>query len=431
MTKFFSQPWADRARPQRPIDIIGQEEILGKGKFLLGALDADQIPSVILWGPPGSGKTSLANVIAKRTKSEFVNFSAAIAGVGEVRKVISRAEKKLSEENQRTILFIDEIHRFNKRQQDVLLPHVEKGTITLIGATTENPSFEINSALLSRAKVFVLKALDVEAIKQILEKTLKTIIKTETSVKGKTNNNIGKEFLGTKRKDIFKDKSFGESLGFIASLSNGDARVAINALQLAVESGKKIDKKLIQEIFQKSNLLYDKDGEEHYNLISALHKSMRGGNVDAALYWLTRMIEGGEDPLYIARRLVRFASEDVGVANNSALMLAVSAHQACHFLGLPECDVHLAHCVAYLTKSAKSVSIYKAIGRAKQDVRRYGNLPVPLSLRNAPTKLMKDLKYGKGYQYPPDYNWKENQEYLPTVIANLSLDKRSNPSTSK
>ncbi|MEA3273282.1 MAG: replication-associated recombination protein A [Patescibacteria group bacterium] len=419
MIEFYSQPWADKVRPQKPVDIIGQEEILGEGKFLLGAVDADQIPSTIFWGPPGSGKTSLANVIAKRTNSEFVNFSAAIAGVGEVRKIISKAEQQLSEKNQKTILFIDEIHRFNKRQQDVLLPHVEKGTITLIGATTENPSFEINSALLSRTKVFVLKALDSKAIKEILEKTLKIIRKegilTE-STDETARKNIKKISSGIKEKNIFSSKIFSKALDLIASLSNGDARVAINALQLAVESGKKVDKKLIQEIFQKSNLLYDKAGEEHFNLISALHKSMRGGDVNAALYWLMRMIEGGEDPLYIARRLVRFASEDVGIANNSALMLAISTHQACHFLGLPECDVHLAHCVAYLTKSAKSVSIYKAVGQAKQDVKKYGNLPVPLSLRNAPTKLMKDLKYGKGYQYPPDYNWQENQEYFPEKL---------------
>jgi putative ATPase len=402
MNKFHSRPWADLVRPQDFAEIIGQEKLLGKNKFLFSAIEGDHIPSLILWGPPGSGKTSLAHVIALKTSAEFVNFSAAVSGIGEIKKIAEVAIKRISENNQPTILFIDEIHRFNKRQQDVLLPYVEKGILTLIGATTENPSFEINSALLSRTKVFILQALDQKSLRKILARTLQIIEKEKRSQGKKTR---GK-----------KIKCPAKILDFIATFSNGDARVAINALQLAVESGKKLDKKVIEDIFQKSCLLYDKGGEEHYNLISALHKSMRGGNASAALYWLTRMIKGGEDPLYIARRLVRFASEDIGMANNSALMLAVSAYQACHFLGLPECDVHLAHCVVYLTKSAKNVSIYKALGKAKEDVKNYGNLAVPFHLRNASTKLMRNLGYGRDYKYSPDYKWQEDQQYFPDKL---------------
>lgn len=397
--KKTSQPWADILRPKQIEEIFGQERLLKKGGFLATAIRGDRIPSMIFWGPPGSGKTSLAHVIAEETASVFVNFSAATSGVPEVRKIIEAARLRLEKENKHTILFIDEIHRFNKKQQDILLPHVEKGIVTLIGATTENPSFEVNAALLSRTRVFVLDRLEPEAVKKILERAIKKMFSQKDA-----------ELLAK------KIDSSDEVVDLIAFLANGDARNAINVLEMAFNSGKKIDKKLIKEIYQKNHLLYDKGGEEHFNIISALHKSMRGGDADAAIYWLARMIEGGEDPLYIARRLVRFASEDIGLANNSALMLAVSTYQACHFLGYPECDVHLAHCVAYLAKSPKSIAAYSAIKRAKGDVVEYGNLPVPLHIRNAPTKLMKGLGYGKGYKYSPDYEWKEDQEYLPSKL---------------
>jgi len=389
MAKDLAQPWADKIRPEKLEDIIGQDELLGKDKFLVNAIINDGIPSMVFWGPPGSGKTSLANVIANQTKAEFIKLSAALSGTAEVKGIIAKAENNL-EKDKKTILFLDEIHRFNKRQQDVLLSHVEKGTLILIGATTENPSFEVNSALLSRTRVFVLKRLGLGSIKKILKRALK-----KSSPKTK-----------------FPDKL----LNLIAYLSNGDARTAINALQLTIQSKRKISKELVREIFQKSHLLYDKDGEEHYNIISALHKAMRGGDANAALYWLVRMLEGGEDPLYIARRLVRFASEDIGLANNSALMLAVSTYQACHFLGMPECDVHLAHCVIYLSKSPKDVSAYEGVSKARADVKKYGNLPVPLHIRNAPTKLMKNLGYGKGYKYSPKHDWKEDQEYFPDKL---------------
>lgn len=389
-------PWADRVRPEKLEEVFGQDELLSEDKFLARIIKSDAIPSMIFWGPPGSGKTTLANVIARQTNSEFVNFSAAISGVGEVRKIIEIAKERLKEEKRQTILFIDEIHRFNKKQQDILLPHVEKGSVVLIGATTENPSFEVNAALLSRTRVFVLQRLSADAIKQILKRTLKIVA------------------ADAKEKKKFKVSE--DILTLISAMSNGDARTAINVLQMAIESKTVINKKLIKEIFQKSHLMYDKGGEEHYNIISALHKSMRGGNADAALYWLARMIEGGEDPLYIARRLVRFASEDIGLKNNSALMLAVSTYQACHFIGLPECDVHLAHCVAYLAKSPKNVQVYKAIKEARSDVAKHGNLPVPLHIRNAPTKLMKNLGFGKGYKYSPHFDWKEDQEYMPEKL---------------
>jgi putative ATPase len=386
-------PWADRFRPQEMSEIAGQEVVFKKGSFLHGMIEKDALFSLIFWGPPGSGKTSLAFVIANKTGGRFINFSAATSGVPEMKKEIEKAKKFLEEENQKTILFIDEIHRFNKRQQDVLLPYVEKGTVILVGATTENPSFEVNAALLSRSKVVVLKRIDSESMIKILDRVWGMVKKEKLA---ESKNKI--------RPEVFK---------LIASMANGDARTAINTLQMAVQSGKEISLELIKEIFQKSHLFYDKSGEEHFNIISALHKSMRGGDADAAVYWLARMLEGGEEPLYIARRLVRFASEDIGMANNSALMLAVSVYQACHFLGLPECNVHLAHCVIYLAKSKKSVAAYKAIKSAKDDVVRFGNLPVPLHIRNAPTKLMRDLGYSKGYQYSPDHDWKENQDYFP------------------
>ncbi|MBD3300213.1 MAG: AAA family ATPase [Candidatus Moranbacteria bacterium] len=381
-------PWAEKYRPKTLSALLGQEHLTGKNKVIFNFIFQDNLPSMIFWGPPGCGKTTLANIIAQKTKSNFIKFSAATSGIPELRKILERA-KEDSRFKEKTIIFIDEIHRFNKKQQDILLPHLEEGVATLIGATTENPSFEINSALLSRARVFVLKKIQPREIVKILEKILK--------------------------KERIK-KIAPALLNLIADLSNYDARVAINSLEILVKSRKKPSKSLVREIFQKSHLLYDKKGEEHYNLISALHKSMRVGDENASLYWLARMMEGGEEPLYIARRLIRFASEDIGLANNSALLLAVSTYQACHYLGYPECDVHLAHCVAYLAKSKKDVAVYKAVKKARHDVREFGSLEVPLSIRNAPTKLMKDLNYGKDYVYPPDYNYKVKKNYLPKEL---------------
>jgi len=390
MENNFAQnaPLADIIRPQSLEEVFGQEELLGKEAFLGQAIRQDRVPSLIFWGPPGSGKTTLAFIIAKETKSDFLNLSAVSSGKKDLLKIIERAKenKKIS---RKTVLFIDEIHRWNKAQQDALLPQVENGTLTLIGATTENPSFEVISALLSRVRVFVLQRLEEENIEKILRRALQ---KTQKKVKA----------------DVLK---------MIARFSNGDARMAINTLEACLNQKVEVTEELVKKVLQKSHLLYDKSGEEHYNIISALHKSMRGGNADAAVYWLARMIEGGEDPLYIARRLVRFASEDVGLANNTALLLANAVFDACHKLGYPECNVHLAQCVIYLAKSQKSVAAYLAYGKAKEDVEKWGNLPVPLPIRSAPTKLMKDLQYGKGYKYTPLED-SSNQEYLPKELKN-------------
>ena len=392
-------PLADRLRPQTLEDFVGQKEIVGQGKLLRQALERDEIPSMIFWGPPGVGKSTLARIIANLTKSDFVQFSAVASGVKEFRAVIKAAEERRKFHQQRTILFIDEIHRWNKSQQDGLLPYVEKGVITLIGATTENPSFEVNSALLSRCRVFVLNQLTEHDLELILNRSLK-------------------QGFGDLRIEVSD-----QTLRFLASMANGDARIALNALEFAVgavkpdERGRIIlDQEIIKEALQKSHYLYDKDGEQHYNLISALHKSVRGGNADAALYWLGRMLEAGEDPLYVARRLIRLAVEDIGLANSAALEQAVACYQGCHFLGMPECDIILAQCVVYLTKSKKSVAIYQAYGQVKQDVKNTMDEPVPLHLRNAPTKLMKELGYGQDYKYSPDYDWREDQEYLPDKL---------------
>jgi len=390
-------PLATYFRPKNLAEFVGQEKIIGAAGWLYRAIKADQVPSLIFWGPPGSGKTTLAFIIAEETKAEFVEFSATSSGVKDLKKVVDRA-KESKRLGTKTILFIDEIHRWNKAQQDALLPQVENGTIILIGATTENPSFAVNGALLSRSKVIVLEALRVEDLEKIISRAAK----------------------------VLKVKLSAEVLALIIKFSNGDARKALNILESAVEAvlgdtvdsgGKtgKITPQLIKDIINKPNLLYDKNGEEHYNLISALHKSMRGGQADAAVYYLVRMIEAGEDPLYIARRLIRFSSEDVGLANNSALMLANAVYEACQKTGLPECGVNLAHCVIYLAKSPKSISAYLAYGRAQKEVETSGNLPVPLHLRNAPTKLMKDLDYGKGYKYTPLED-DSQQEYLPEKI---------------
>jgi putative ATPase len=386
-------PLPDLIRPESLADFFGQEKLVGKTSYLFRAIENDQIPSMILWGPPGSGKTTLAHIIASATKSEFLKISAVSSGKKMLLEIIDKAqENKL--QNKKTILFIDEIHRWNKAQQDALLPYVENGTITLIGATTENPSFEVNSALVSRTRVFVLEKLTPTDLEKIIERALEKI-KADKTIKIDT-----------------------DTVKLLANLSNGDARMALNTLEACINQTENITPELVKEVLQKSHLLYDKSGEEHYNIISALHKSMRGGNPDASVYWLARMIEGGEDPLYIARRLVRFASEDIGLANNTALLLANAVFDACHKLGYPECNVHLTQCVIYLAKSKKDITAYEAYGKAKKDVEKFGNLPVPLHLRNAPTKLMKELGYSQGYKYTPLEDSRE-QSYLPEELWNI------------
>lgn len=393
--KSQNKPLADRIRPKKIEDFLGQEEILGVGKLLRLAIESDQLPSMILWGPPGSGKTTLAHIIAKRTNNEFLQISAVTSGLKDLRQIIKKAKENTDFYNKKTILFIDEIHRWNKAQQDALLPLVEKGTITLIGATTENPSFEVRSALLSRCRVFILNQLNEAQIIEIIMRA----VKDKESGLGKLNLKIDKEVIET-----------------IAQMSNGDARTALNILEYASSLNDKITLDIVKEAFQRTNLLYDKDGEEHYNIISALHKSMRGSDPDAALYWLARMLKAGEDPLYIARRLVRFASEDIGLANSRALEQAVAAYQACHFIGMPECNVILSQAVVYMAKCKKSNELYRAYTKVSKDIEESGNLPVPIHLRNAPTKLMKDLGYGKDYKYSPDYNYKEKQDFMPDKL---------------
>lgn len=396
-------PLADQMRPRTLDEVVGQSDLVGEGKILRRLIEDDAVPSMIFWGPPGSGKTTLARVIANTTNADYAALSATSNGVKEVRKVIEEAKGKRSE-GRKTIVFIDEIHRFTKSQQDVLLPYVEDGTIALIGATTENPSFEVNSALLSRCRVFILRALEVTDIELILKRAL------IDKARG----------LGDKKINITQ-----KSITFIAELANGDARAGLNALEIAsliANSDKngtiEISEDVIKEALQKTHLLYDKGGEEHYNIISALHKSMRGSDANASLYWLGRMLEAGEDPLYIARRLIRFASEDIGLANSFALPQAISAYQACHFIGIPECTVNLAQAVVYMAKSKKSAELYKAYQEVQNDIKNFPNESVPLHLRNAPTKLMKDVGYGKGYKYTPDYKSEEEaeQEYLPKKL---------------
>jgi putative ATPase len=399
----INNPLADRMRPETLEEFLGQDEIVGEKKLLREAIKTDKIPSMIFWGPPGTGKTTLAFIIAKQTKSEFVRVSAVSSGLKDLREIIERAkiDQRL---NKRTILFIDEIHRWNKTQQDGLLPHIESGLVTLIGATTENPSFEVRGALLSRSRVFVFKQLSKESIALIIKRAIKD----------------KKKGLGSLKIKIDK-----KAIDLLSLVSNGDARIALNILEYAASVSSKIDVELIKEATQKASLLYDKDGEEHYNIISALHKSMRGSNANAALYWLSRMVESGEDPLFIARRLVRFASEDIGLANSRALEQAVAAYQACHFIGYPECNVILAQAVVYMSKCKKSNELYMAYGKVADDVRKYGNLPVPLHLRNAVSKLMEEVGYGKGYKYSPEYGYKENQEYLPEKLRGRKYLKDS------
>lgn len=398
MVEIKQNPLADRMRPEKLSDFLGQDEIIGNDKMLKKAIESDNIPSMIFWGPPGSGKTTLAFIIAKQTKSDFIQISAVNSGVKDLKSIIEKA-KENQENNKNTILFIDEIHRWNKAQQDALLPHVEKGLITLIGATTENPSFEIRGALLSRSRVFVLKQLDKEYLSKIIESALLN-----------EEKGLGKLKLKLDKKTI----------KLLSQMSNGDARTALNVLEYAATLSKnnKISSDEIKEAFQKSYLMYDKNGEEHYNIISALHKSMRGGDANASLYYLARMLEAGEDPLYVARRIVRFASEDIGLSNSRALEQAVAAYNACHFIGLPECNVILAQAVVYMAKCHKSNELYVAYQKVAKDVKEFGNLPVPLHIRNAPTKLMKNLGYGKDYKYSPDYEYKENQTYLPEKLKN-------------
>ena len=375
---------------------LGQESLVGEGKMLSMAIQQDKIPSIIFWGPPGSGKTTLALIIAKQTKSEFKQLSAVSSGKKDLQAVIEEAQMNVRL-GKKTILFVDEIHRWNKAQQDALLPFVERGVVTFIGSTTENPSFEIISALLSRCHVFILKSLEEENIAKIIKNALKDKVNGLGNLKIKMNPSV---------------------IALLAKMANGDARCALNVLEYSASLSKEITKDILSEAFQKSHLMYDKSGEEHYNIISALHKSMRGSDVNASLYWLSRMIEAGEEPLYIARRLIRFASEDIGLANSLALVQAISTYQACHFIGLPECNVVLAQCVVYMAKSKKSNELYTSYAMAKKDVEELGNLPVPLHLRNAPTKLMKDIGYGKDYKYSPEHNYKEEQQYLPDKLKN-------------
>lgn len=378
-------PLASRVRPDTLDEFVGQEHLLGKGKILRQLIEQDHISSMIFWGPPGVGKTTLASIIAGRTRSEFINFSAVTSGIKEIKEVMKQAEQS-RRAGMRTVLFVDEIHRFNKAQQDAFLPFVERGSIILIGATTENPSFEINAALLSRCRVFVLKALEEKDLVKLLHNALE-------SPKGFGGQNV---------------KISDGSIRAIAAFANGDARTALNTLEMAVLNGEisaegiTVAPETLEQCISRKSLLYDKNGEEHYNLISALHKSMRNSDPDAAIYWMLRMLEGGENPLYIARRLIRFASEDVGMADSQALQVAVAAYQACHFLGMPECDVHLTHAVVYLSMAPKSNALYTACEACKKDVRTLRAEPVPMQIRNAPTSLMKELGYGKGYEYAHD-----------------------------
>ena len=395
------QPLAARLRPETLEEYVVQTHFLGPVNVRRRIIESDRISSMIFWGPRGVGKTTLARIIAHRTKSNFIDFSAVTSGIKEIKAVMQEAENN-RRFGTRTIVFVDEIHRFNKAQQDAFLPFVEKGSIILIGATTENPSFEINGALLSRCKVFVLKELTVEDLLSLLRRAL-------TDPRG----------FGSQKIEISDDL-----LEIIARFANGDARTALSTLEMAVLNGEldhsgtvTVTKETLEQCTSKKSLLYDKNGEEHYNLISALHKSMRNSDPDAAVYWLARMLEAGEDPLYIARRVTRFASEDVGLADPQALTVAISAYQACHFIGMPECSVHLTEAVVYLSLAPKSNALYVAYETAKKDAIKQLAEPVPLVIRNAPTKLMKDLEYGKGYQYAHDTKEKlTDMQCLPDAL---------------
>jgi putative ATPase len=397
------RPLADRMRPRTLDEYVGQTHLMGAGSLLRRAIEADQLFSMIFWGPPGSGKTTLARIIAGAIQSHFASFSAVLSGVKEIRAVVDEARVQRQDHRKKTILFVDEIHRFNKAQQDAFLPHVESGLITLIGATTENPSFEVIAPLLSRSRVLLLKPFSDDELMLILEKALKD------SERG----------LGELSLEIDP-----EAMAAIVWSADGDARAALNTLEAAVplvqtqkDHSRKITRALVEEAFQKKFLLYDKGGEEHYNLISALHKSLRGSDPDAALYWLGRMLAAGEDPLYIARRMVRFASEDVGNADPRALTVTVSAMQAFQFIGLPEGELALAQAAVYLATASKSNALYTGYGRIKETISRTGTLPVPLHIRNAPTRLMKELGYGKGYLYAHDFeDAYVPQDFLPEKL---------------
>ena len=380
-----AQPLAARLRPRTLADFAGQEQLCGPGKILRRLIESDNITSMIFWGPPGVGKTTLARIIAQHTKARFIDFSAVTSGIKEISTVMQQAEDNRLY-GERTIVFVDEIHRFNKAQQDAFLPFVEKGSIVLIGATTENPSFEVNGALLSRCRVFVLQPLKLQNLVQILQHALKS-----------------PEGLGGQKIRITP-----EMLELIANFANGDARSALSTLEMVVLNGDldgdvtTVTEDTLKQCLSKKSLLYDKKGEEHYNLISALHKSMRNSDPDAAVYWLARMLEAGEDPLYVARRVIRFASEDIGLADSRALDVAVSAYQACHYLGMPECSVHLTEAVVYMSLAPKSNALYTAYEAAKQDALDQLAEPVPLVIRNGTTKLMREVGYGQGYQYAHD-----------------------------
>ena len=395
-------PLAERLRPASLEDIVGLEDLLAEGRFLRNAIETDRIPSMIFWGPPGSGKTTLARIIAKTTRARFVTFSATSTSIKDIKTLMEEARKGRAARGSKTIVFIDEIHRFNKAQQDAFLPYVEAGDIVLIGATTENPSFEVNSALLSRTKVVVIPELAREQVMTILER----------AVHHPSVEKFGIELTA-------------DALDFIAATSAGDARQALTSLQLVVETARgddnPIDAAKLQVILQRRSLMYDKSGEEHYNLISALHKSIRNGDADAAMYWLVRMIEGGEDPMYLARRMVRAASEDVGNADPQALVFAIAVQQTVHFLGMPEAGVALGQLATYLAAAPKSNAAYKGYGEAVREVRQGDNPPVPLHIRNAPTRLMKDLGYGRGYQYAHDF---EDQTTAMNCLPEAIADRR-------
>ncbi len=394
------QPLAARLRPRTLDEFVGQKHLLGQGKVLRRLIESDQISSMIFWGPPGVGKTTLARIIASVTKASVIDFSAVTSGIKEIRQVMQQAEQN-RQFGEKTIVFVDEIHRFNKAQQDAFLPFVEKGSIILIGATTENPSFEINGALLSRCKVFVLHALGTDEIVEILMHAIRD------------PRGFGSQKLAMEP----------DMLELIANFANGDARSALSTLEMVILNGEidgdtiRVSRETLEQCISKKSLLYDKKGEEHYNLISALHKSMRNSDPDAAVYWLARMLEAGEDPLYVARRIVRFASEDVGLADPQALPQAIAAYQACHYLGMPECNVHLTQAVVYLSLAPKSNALYVAYGEAREDAATQLAEPVPLVIRNGVTSLMRDEKYGEGYQYAHDTEEKlTNMQCLPDSL---------------